>query len=433
MMSVISSSITLFAVIVSFYLARKKGDSYSIYFLILAISFRYILSFNYEVTFAPALAGQSINSLFSLFSTIIGLLIMKKDKLLSRKLISYYFLCLVVTVSALITREFSGYFVAILKWLYFLVLTSILVAEFGRKGIYSTLVVLFPIFVAVFISQVFSIVLDQYIVSDELEWATTYSISYIAGYGHESAFSLVMLTALLISIVLLLESGKKIYLMFILLFFVGIVYANYRTSLIASFLMLLGLLVAVIFTQKHKINSQLLFLLGFIVFIAGWDFFGVTLIERFDDFFQLMDRFSGGFILDPMYFSQEDKQIMSARLYIWNIYIADFKKFDLLGQIFGVGPESWIYSHEKYAHNEFVSYLYEYGYIGLFALSLVCISLFKQALSIKIKRTKIFAVFVCLSYLSLMMATMPLWSIEGVILLAIIWSYVWKSGLYVKN
>tara|TARA_R110002012_G_scaffold93206_1_gene226107 strand:- start:1165 stop:1665 length:501 start_codon:yes stop_codon:yes gene_type:complete len=129
----------------------------------------------------------------------------------------------------------------------------------------------------------------------------------------------------------------------------------------------------------------------------------------------------------PIYFSEAEQDIMSARVYIWSQYINAFANADAVQQVFGFGPDSWKQRFELYAHNTFVSYLYEYGILGLVSFLLVCILMTLQPLGLKDKKLSKILVLSFLGFLTMNLATMPLWNIEGLIFFSIFCSLVFGS------
>ena len=91
---------------------------------------------------------------------------------------------------------------------------------------------------------------------------------------------------------------------------------------------------------------------------------GMALQERFADIATVLYNFDE-LIKAPEYYTSEEKRLFSARVYLWSSYLSVFFTSDLATQLIGLGPESWQDLFRYYAHNTYVSYLFEYGYLGL--------------------------------------------------------------------
>ena len=101
---------------------------------------------------------------------------------------------------------------------------------------------------------------------------------------------------------------------------------------------------------------------------------------------------------------------------------------DWLNQWVGLGPEHWdgLFSH--YAHNAYVSYIYEYGYFGITLFLGMNFYLLKQALNnqSKVLGRKLF--FSVLGIMVMSLSTMPLWNIEGLICYALVAGAIFAKG-----
>jgi hypothetical protein len=96
--------------------------------------------------------------------------------------------------------------------------------------------------------------------------------------------------------------------------------------------------------------------------------------------------------------------------------------------VLGFGPEAWDGTQRLYAHNTFVSYLYEFGVVGLVFLLLffatqTAIAAQAVPLALAARLVAAFGGFIIAN-----LATMPLWLIEGLILLALLCALSWSSA-----
>jgi hypothetical protein len=146
--------------------------------------------------------------------------------------------------------------------------------------------------------------------------------------------------------------------------------------------------------------------------------------ERFLEVFVVLQS---GFDLvkPPDDFSWEEISLFSGRLYLWSNYVYTWLHSSAQVHIIGFGPEAWAGVMPLYAHNTFVSYLYEFGFVGLM---LLLVFFGTHVLTMTKVRPPFMAAKLTaalLGYLTLNLATMPLWEIEGVILLAILCATAW--------
>ena len=90
----------------------------------------------------------------------------------------------------------------------------------------------------------------------------------------------------------------------------------------------------------------------------------------------------------------------------------------------GFGPEGWVGRFSLYAHNTFVSYLYELGLFGIAAFLWILISNFLIALHTT--RDDMPILISChIGFFVLNLATMPFWTLEGAILYALLLGQTW--------
>ena len=94
----------------------------------------------------------------------------------------------------------------------------------------------------------------------------------------------------------------------------------------------------------------------------------------------------------------------------------------ILNLAFGFGPDSWEDVFTRYAHNTFISSLYEIGAVGLASMIVLFVSNFRFAFG-SVPEHRLLVVSAHVGFLILNLATMPLWLIEGNILLALTLAY----------
>ena len=381
-------------------------------FAICAIWLRYFLSAFHTVTYTPLVAGFSMNALGSIGVAGLGLLLIPTAVFTIKKLMPFYAFFIAIAASGFVNMEIGGTINVLVKWCYFLVLAGSLFLSIRQQSFEVTFRKLLVAFVMPVSLQVLSIVLGE-AKATEADGST----SYIGGYNHEAAFSMII-----VSFIFVLGLVKRNAISFRTTLFtlavILLVLVNYRTSIL-TILPIAAIFYFTLVEQRLR-PSQKAPVLTIVTMLFVMIFFGLSLTmqERFADVGLLVGNLDLIFKA-PMYFSDAEQDIMSARVYIWSQYINAFTNADLLHQLFGFGPDSWKHKFKLYAHNTYVSYIYEYGYIGFSTFIGLIIFILNSALSMKNKPLAKILAFSITGFLIMNLATMPLWNIEGLIFFAL--------------
>ena len=383
-------------------------------FLVLALWLRYLLSAFHQFTYPPIAGGLSLNAMASITLTAIGFLVIERRLLLLKAFGGVYLVIVATVVSAIINNpaEVVG---SLTKWGYFIVLTAAAFEALSRHGSGAVLRTLIVAFLPPLALQALSVVvgLGKFSTSDN-------SICYIGGYNHEAAFSIIVLTFLYCSC--FLEPDRPILTaMCIPLALVGLLLANYRTSLLAAVPILVA--APLIGAIRRVSPSDRPFILVVFGLVGAMLFYAATIAlqERFNDLFVTLSNISD-LAKTPEYYTASDEELLSARAVIWSRYISAYIQGSILNLAFGFGPDSWEDVFTRYAHNTFVSSLYEIGAVGLASIIVLFVSNFTFAFG-SVPEHRLPIVSAHLGFLILNMATMPLWLIEGNILLALTLAY----------
>ncbi|MEC7690497.1 MAG: O-antigen ligase family protein [Pseudomonadota bacterium] len=382
-------------------------------FVVVAIWLRFFLSAFHQITYDPLIAGFSINALASIGIAATGLLMLPPKVYQLRVLLPLYAFFVAVVASGVINGGVSGLINVMVKWMFFLSIACAMfmaIRKTDKDFVLKKLLVSFFLPVSL---AVMSVLLGE-VKATEADG----SASYIGGYNHEAAFS--MIIAGFILVVGLLSPGAiRFRGALFALGCVVLVLVNYRTSVLAI-LPLAAIFAYTAMSSKIAPRYQTVFFLaaffgmGMLFLMASY-----TMQDRFADVFVFLTSIDD-LIKAPFYYSEAEKDIFSARVYLWSLYIYEYVNGSFVHQLVGWGPESWSGVFPKYAHNTYVSYLYEYGLIGLLTFLFAAASFVVQAMRIKNKQ---FAWMLCSSmvgFLIMNFATMPLWNIEGLILFAIL-------------
>ncbi|WP_114946218.1 O-antigen ligase family protein [Microvirga calopogonii] len=384
------------------------------WFLLGAVWLRYLMSALHQYTYSPSLAGLSLNALASVAVAGVGVLMLDKRFLFLKALAGIYLVILVLVASAAVNR-YPGAVGSLAKWAYLTALAAITYELFRRHGSTAIFTALLTVFLPPLALQFLSVAMGLGKLSE-----SDGSICFIGGYNHEAAFSIIILTFLYCVCFLEAERPKLAFACMPIVM-AALLLANYRTSLLAS----LPIIATTIFfgTLRRFSPSDRPFLI-IVLCLAGATLLyaaGVAMQGRFDDLFTALAR-SPELIKPPEQYTRAEGELLSARAIIWSRYISAYLNGSLTNYMLGYGPESWEDTFTLYAHNTFVSALYETGSIGLVSIVLLFALLFRLAFrTTRNHRTLIVSAHT--GFLLLNLATMPLWMIEGNVLLALTLAY----------
>lgn len=390
-------------------------------FAICAIWLRYFLSAFHTVTYPSLVAGFSINALGSIGVAGLGLLLIPTAVFTLKKLFPFYVFFTAIAVSGFVNMQIPGTINVLVKWCYFLVLAGALFLSIRSQGQNETFKKLLVAFFMPITLQVLSVVFGHAKATE-----SDGSTSYIGGYNHEAAFSMIIVSFIFVVGLVERNSIKFRTTLFTMAVFL-LVLVNYRTAIL-TILPIAAVFYFTLVEQRLK-PSQKAPVLTIVTMLFAIVFLGLSfsMQERFADVGLMLSN------LDlitkaPIYFSETEKDIMSARVYIWSQYIDAFDNADLLHKVFGFGPDSWRGVFAKYAHNTFVSNLYEYGYLGFYSFIGMMLFVLREAFKIQQKKLAKIVGLSIIGFLIMNLATMPLWNIEGLIFFAIVVGTVFSSS-----
>ncbi|MFQ3191019.1 MAG: hypothetical protein ACI936_002155 [Paraglaciecola sp.] len=382
-------------------------------FVMAALWLRYTLSAFHQITYDPIIAGFSINALGSILVVAVGIKLIPNFSFMLRHYLVFYCFFTIILISGVVNAEYKGLINVLVKWGYFFVLSAALflaLRMLPTKQVFKTLLI--PFFLPVSL-QILSIALGE--VKDT---ENDGSVSYIGGYNHEAAFSMII-----VGFILVLGWLEKNTIRFHSLIFFGAVFllvlVNYRTSMLAVLPVVLIFTLTMLSSRiETKYKIPVLAVASIPIVVIGL-VLSSSLAERFSDISLVVNNIDN-LIKAPEYFTDAEQDIFSSRVYLWSQYLTAFSQSSSLNQLVGLGPEHWNNHFSHYAHNAYVSYIYEYGYLGISAFLLVNVYLLKQALNnqSKVLGKKLF--FSILGLMIMSLSTMPLWNIEGLICYALI-------------
>ena len=394
--------------------AIRVADSGPARFVVFAVWIRLILSNFHNYTFPKLYAGLSINALSSVALVILGLLCIRKASLLAKGIMPLYLFFAVVMLSAGLNANMTAGVDVLVKYGYLLVIavaTYDSLAEGDRRRFGIALLLAFS---PLLVFQLLSVLLGVY-----KESVIDQSVAYIGGYNHEAVFS-VALVAMFVAASLATGMSRTVRWVLLALVIVGVTIANYRTAILGAVPLAAYHFIAFI-NRRFEPRLRPFVLTACGIFVACGLAAALVSVERFGD----LRNVAGGetaVIKAPDEFTPEERNFLSGRARIWSTYIYAWKDGSAVQQLAGFGPDSWEDRFTSYAHNSFVSFLYEYGLLGVAVLLLVIVSGFVMAAMADAEsRARLIAAHS--GFVLLNMATMPLWQIEGLMLYGILWGY----------
>ena len=385
-------------------------------FLLLATWFRYGIATFHQYTYPPLVFGLSLIALTSIIVVVIGLVVVGGRNLLLRRLTPIYAIMLVILASAIANQRWIEAINATFKWLYLVVFALAALSVMRRRGserIFRSLAVIFAGPIGL---QWLSV---PWGLKTTIESGSSF---FIGGYQHQQALSIILLTFLYITCLSpslsLIESYGRLAIVAI-----GLALANYRTALLAAALPASSLAVSKLVDKF--VPKQRSIVLVFLSVVAVFVFVGIGTLarERFADLGTTLDK--GASLIKPAeHFTTEEKRLFSGRLHLWSQYVETYLDGDLINLLVGFGPDSWVGRFSTYAHNTFISYLYEFGLFGLAALLWLLISNFITALHVT-GNGRLILISCHIGFIVLNLSTMGIWTLEGAILYALLLSQTW--------
>jgi hypothetical protein len=385
-------------------------------FVLLAMWLRYSIAAFHEFTYPPVIFGLSVAALTSILVAAVGPLVVGGRRFLLRRLIPFYSIMLVIVISATLNQAWIGAVNSIVKWLYLIVVALAAHAAMCRCGADRVLGALVVVFAGPIASQWFSVLMQVQMTNEDG------TPSFIGGYQHEQAFSIILLTFLFITCFMQKVRMSSAYLR-VLVAIAGLVLANYRTTLLAAALPTASFAVTKLlgrFVQKQR-SFVFLFLsaVTVLVFVA----LAHLAHDRFADIGSTLHK-GASLIQPPQYFTTDEKRLFSGRIYLWSQYVDGYMRGTITEKLIGAGPEAWVGKFPIYAHNTFISFLYELGIFGTSAFVWLLIANLMATTRIHGEARPV--LLAChVGFFVLNLATMPIWTIEGDIAYALLIAQTW--------
>lgn len=398
-------TIALYAALVIFMALRSKSASGA--FVLVAVAIRLAMSAAPYLSFSSSGLGLSWNALMSCIIIGTGGLIVRRSNMLSYALPPVVALVLAIAISGLVNDRLPESIEAILKYGYFAILALTMHDACKAEGFGTFLTRLLAVLFLPLVLQLESLALGVVKASEG-----DGSASYIGGYNHEASFSLLLMSALLVT-TMNQKLSIKVQFLVAAICVAGVLLANYRTAMGAMVPMLIALML--VNGMRKVVKNQQVFAIAVVsLVVLGLVPIVLTLFaERFDTLTLLIQN-PGLPFKDPGAFTYEERQVMSGRAFIWAEYLKMWGEAPTLQKFIGFGADAWEDYFALYAHNTLVSTLFEYGLAGVFLMMLLWAWMIVIALRCRPPVNWIFVASHA-GFILLNMATMPFWMIEGLV------------------
>lgn len=389
--------------------------------LLIVIWLRYVMQAFHEITYT-SIGGVSINAIASVLVCCVGGLVLFRELPKLGRLPIVLSLVGVVALSGVVNGAIVPTIETLFKWGYFAIVLLALQDCLARDGDARILRQLLWAFAPPLVYQLLSFAMG---IGKATEGDG--SISYIGGYNHEAAFSIVLVTCFTIAAFAprLNVAVRQVLLGACL---VGILAANYRTALIAVAPIAFGYFVFGAARSAAPGRRVLISLVGLLVMAGAMVAASFMMSDRLSDLGVMADGM-GDLIRQPDDFTASERDLMSGRLYLWNAYFDTYRSGSDVQLLLGNGADSWIDVFGLYAHNTLVSYLYEFGLVGTALIVLVWLAMIVRAFRIEDWALRGQLVCTHIGFILLNMATMPFWQIEGLILYALLCGYTYSASM----
>lgn len=388
-------------------------------FLFLAIWGRYFVSGLPDYSMIPIVGGLRGVAIYSICIALVGVVFVPFRYFFKSKLIPFYIFFLFIIVSGLLNNMYIGMIQDLTKWLFFLVIALLTYRAFEKYDM-ATVIQLFTIAAATpFILQLVGIVVGESFVGPD--GAT----GYIGGYATDSSFSMILFTIMCIAC--LTRTRYDIWPLFLgFAALLGIFLTNYRTSVIAA-LPVFGVLSFSVFMRITTPTLRpLIMLAALVAVILGGSAFIQNTPERLMPAVEFVENL-GNLFKSPEQYTYDERRILTGRVHTWAQYIAHFNASDPFHQFFGYGSEAYENTSLAFPHNEYISHMFEFGVIGLFCLVLVLFSQMVLMLAVPDRVLSLRLVACLIGFMLSCFAAMAIWSIEGLITLALLCGTTWAA------
>jgi len=393
---------------------RQQGADKFLVLAVLLIWVRLAAAALGDVALQTEFAGFSLIALSTLGMTCLGLLLIPLHLLRIGWATPFYVFIGFGVLSGLLNGATGALQNFLVLWAYFVVVSLLLYRSFlvhGQRPVFGCLLAAFSL---PFAMQLMSIVMSMPKISPDG------TLNYIGGYGHEAIFSLVAVSALWLAMTYPWAQVAK-GLVVVGCIVASLLLANYRTIIIA----ILPLLIVYLFFCTGPARV----LRGFIIplIVAGALLPSILPEDTGSRFSEIGPVISGigDLTKRPEEYTAREKDILSARAYIWSVYFYGFRDAATPQLLVGHGPDARSPFLTVHPHNEYLRILYEFGAVG----AILWFGILLQQLRLLVRArphpasllTAAGFVTVLLTALGTSLFNRP----EGIVLLALLCSTTW--------
>jgi hypothetical protein len=369
----------------------------------------------------PTFGPISVNAALSLAVTVIGLCLIDMRLYRLRYAAPIFFLLFIILLSGLSRGVYRQMIDSGLRYTYLIIISILVYRAVRLYGVDPVLRAILWAMAPVIVLQFAAIPLG--IVKLGCEDG---SRSYIATYFHESVHSYLAFGIMAVASLIRWRNATS-YIVIALLCLTSIFLANYRSTIVGLVpIIAAGAAIA----MRQSLPSALFPPLVASVVVALFGallFHDYLLPERYADIGRI-NQVLALVAEPPRMFSNEDKALFNSRVYLWSLYLHQY--FEAKGHeiLIGFGPASWEYHgpiRTLYPHNTLISWLHQFGLIGLTAIVgmlgyylWVAASGFDRVFALRLS-----ACFV--GFYMLNFAGEPLYGIEGLLVYSILLGVAW--------
>lgn len=415
----IGLAVTLISLVL-IYLACRRLRSPMAIFVLVAIWLRMLFDIWSQYTIPRIAFGLSLQAVLSVATVMVGLALVDWRRLAHPILLPLYGLMAVATVSMAFNGDITDWFEALMRWLYVVALSIAVAQVLMTVGVKEMSWRLLMVLSFMLFSQVACVGAGLGKVTE-----IDHSIAYCGGFNHESNYSILLMAMLLpLGVGRVLSPMRTLLLMAAIM--VALMFANYRTVIIAMAPAIVFILVRDGLRLFKAEGRPLLFGLGVAAVLAVSPVILLNMSDRWQTVVQVVTHPSV-VLNSPDTFTREEQQLGSGRTYLASLYISAWRQSSPIQQWVGHGADSWQDAFKVYAQNTLLCYLYDLGLAGVVATLLFWLAQLYYCVTAQ-KRDVFFCVLFWLGMAAMNMSTQPLTLVDGIILYAIFNGYVISSN-----
>ncbi|WP_127112609.1 O-antigen ligase family protein [Shimia sediminis] len=316
---------------------------------------RFALSSLGEVGVKTSVAGFSLVALGTIIMTAVCILAMPMRMFRVSWILPFYAIIALGALSGFLNGQYVELVSFVVTWCYFLACALLLFRAYGLHDFRVVVGCLLSVFSLPLAGQALSFALRAPKVGPDG------SFSYIGVYGHEAVFALVLMGALFLVAIYPWQRRRDV-LGVLLLMVASFLIANYRTMIIAALPLITVIVIQATQPKRHALRKFAV--IALVLLLVAPEVVPRLVGDRFDEIGTLTSS-SSELIKPPEEYTAREKDILSARLYIWASHLYGTTRASPVQLLIGHGPDVRAPDLTVHAHNEFLRILFEFGFVGL--------------------------------------------------------------------